>query len=127
MTATCSSGINAESLNKFMLWLNQEYDRSVEEHKFSLCCADALYWHMQEVGATSEILRNLNKYCKEVRIYSEYSEYLLTIFSIARESPEQLLHRHLYNPVRSIAQCCGIAINHQLYEDKHYVYPEAET
>jgi hypothetical protein len=63
---------------------------------------------MQSGGGTPEILSLLNYYSQQIKIYADYSDYLLEVFSTARESPEKLSQRFLYQPVKAIAREYGL-------------------
>jgi hypothetical protein len=108
LQSTSTQPINAADLHQFLLWLSEAYDQASAQQKHFLKHEAAVYWTMQDVGATPHLLCLYNFYAEQRRSCWEYSNYLLNLFDTAKLTPEKLVYCQLCNPVRAIARQYGL-------------------
>jgi hypothetical protein len=105
--------LNSTQLDRFKDWLSREYQLAIEQYTHSLSFAKFWYWVMQQYSASPYILLRINQYSQQMRIYSEYSQYLKSVLAMAEQDPGKLSQCQLLNPVRSIARQCGLVFDDQ--------------
>jgi hypothetical protein len=108
LQTTPSTIINSTQLARFKDWLSREYHLAIEQYMQSVSYANFWYWVIQQYSASPYILLRINQYSQQMRIYSEYAQYLKSVLAVAEEQPERLLQCQLLNPVRAIARQYGL-------------------